>query len=218
MKSKSPIIPAILSTSPDVFAQRLDFARQTSSSAHFDVLDGQFCPGKALPIEQWPDLNIGYSEAHLMVKKPEEYLEALAQRKVTRAIVHVESEFVLTALVAQARQLDILLGFAISPDTDLALLQPIFAVSHYIQVMGVQPGSSGQKMIDTTLSAVRFLRTQPSHRLTISVDGGVTAANGASVFSVGADYLISTQAIFHGTKWLENYQALVALAGVKAVS
>jgi len=216
MKSKQPVIPAVLSSSPEVFAQRLEFARTAANAVHFDVLDGQFCPGKALPIEHWPAVEIGYSEAHLMVEKPADYLEALAGRQITRALIHIESEYTLTALRQQARQLDILLGFVVSPDTDLALLQPALAVSTYVQVMGVHPGSSGQRLLDTTLTAVRYLRTQPSQKLVITVDGGVTLPNAPSVFQAGANYIITTQALFQGAKWSDNYQALLQAASVRA--
>jgi ribulose-phosphate 3-epimerase len=216
MKSKSPIIPAVLTTSPDVFGQRLTFAREQANAAHFDVTDGQFSPGEALAIELWPPIELAYSEAHLMVKKPEEYLEALAERKITRAIIHVEADYTLASLHRRAKELDILLGFAICPDTDLAKLQPVFAISNYIQVMGVHPGFSGQGMIDTTLPAIRFLRTQHQSRLIITVDGGVTLANAAQVFQAGADYVISTNAIFHGSNWVDSYQALAQTADARS--
>lgn len=216
MKSKLPVIPAVLTTSPDVFGQRLDFARGAANAAHFDVTDGHFSPGETLAIDAWPELQLAYSEAHLMVQKPEEYLEELAKHKVTRAIIHVEADYTLTSLHRLAKELDILLGFAICPDTDLAKLQPVFAVCNYIQIMGVHPGFSGQGMIDTTLPAIRFLRTQHQTRLTITVDGGVALANAAQVFQAGADYIVSTNAIFHGTAWADNYQALVQTADARS--
>lgn len=209
MKSPQPIIPAVLTTSQEVFKQHIEFAADNSQSIHIDVIDDRFCPGKTLEIASWPELNLEYSEAHLMVQKPLDYLAGLSG-KVTRAIVHIESEFDPIELADQARRLDVLLGWAVNPDTDLDKLRQLYAITNYIQLMGVPPGKTGQGFIDTVLSAISYLARNPSKRLIVSVDGGVNLENISQIKSAGADYIISSAAIFErGNTWKENYQQLL---------
>ncbi len=214
MKSKTPIIPAALVTNEQAMLERLEFARKNSDSIHIDVIDGQFCDGATLPVEQWPELNIGYAEAHLMVKEPLNYLEKIRAKGVTRALVHVESDFNVEKLVNEARRVDVLLGFAINPDTDLEKLRPLYNVSSYFQIMGVHPGRIGQVMLDTTPLAIAYVRrTSSNHRLTITVDGGVTVEHIAALKKAGADHFVSSAAIYEGEKsWQENYDELMRAA------
>ena len=211
MRSRSVLIPSIFSDNPSVFKERLTFAETVVHAAQFDVLDGAFCRGDDnLAIEAWPKFNLEYSEVHLMVKNPLEYLERIAERKITRAIVHVESEFDLEELRAKARELDLLLGFSINPDTDLAKLRQYFEVSNYIQLMGVNPGHTGQKMLDTTVSAVSYLKRIPNQRLYIVVDGGVTIDNARALVDAGASFLVATTALFGSGDPKDNYDKILA--------
>jgi len=217
MRSKSPIIPAALVTNIDSFKKHLEFARKTSDSIHIDVIDGQFCSGSALSVESWPTLEIGYSEAHLMVKEPIKYLEPVKNKGATRAIIHVEADFRLETLLEKAREIDLLIGFAINPETDLEKLRPLYSVTSYFQVMGVHPGRIGQEMLETTELAVAYIRrTSPNRRLSISVDGGVTTENAGKLAKSGVDFFVSSAAIYEGEKsWEENYTKLMEAVGDK---
>ncbi len=215
MKSKTPIIPAALVTSEQAMLERLEFAQKNSDSIHIDVIDGQFCDGATLSVEQWPDLPIGYAEAHLMVKEPIGYLEKVKAKGVMRALVQVESDFKIDELVAEARRVDLLLGFVINPDTDLEKLRPLYGVSSYFQIMGVHPGRIGQVMLDTTPMAIAYIRrTSHNHRLIVTVDGGVTVEQIPELKRAGADYFVTSAAIYEGEKsWQENYDELMKATG-----
>lgn len=207
--SPSPIIPSILVTNRAEFDARLEFAHQGARSAHIDVIDGEFCSGETLAIEEWPELDLDYAEAHLMVVTPLPYLEKVASKNVTRAIVHAESTFDLEQLTKTARELDLLLGFAVNPDTDLAKLRNLLDTNAYIQVMGVHPGASNQSLIDQTPTAINYLKKSTAKRLIISVDGGVSSGNAQNLTLAGANYLVASHALFHDSNWAENYQQLL---------
>jgi ribulose-phosphate 3-epimerase len=211
MRSSSPIIPAALVTSVDSFTKHLEFAKKTSDSLHIDVIDGKFCSGSALAVADWPRIELGYCEAHLMVENPINYLQQVKDKGATRALVHVESTFNPDELVAKARELDLLLGFAINPETDLEKLRPFYGLTSYFQIMGVHPGRIGQELLDTTALAIAYVRrTSPNRRLVVSVDGGVTKENIPELKKAGADFFVSSAAIYEGEKsWEENYTELM---------
>ncbi len=210
MKARLPVIPGDLTTTQTEFVKRLNFARDEADAIHIDVADGQFVAAQTFPIEEWPPLSIGYAEAHLMVRNPIPLLEKLKKIGVTRSIVHIESFFDPEELVNHAREIDMLLGFAINPDTDLDHLRSFFELSNYIQVMGIQPGATGQTMLGQTPATVSYLRRVPHRRLTITVDGGVHPQTIENLFRVGANYVVASSAIYDEGDWKGNYQKLVS--------
>lgn len=209
MKSKSPVIPAILTSDPEEFAEQVKLAKELANAVHLDVIDGRFCQGRALKIEEWPDFKVNYSEVHLMVEKPLDYLDKLADKKITRAILHVESDMALEDIAKKARELDILLGFAVNPDTDLVDLRKPMAISQYIQTMGVEPGAHGRKLSSLVKTAISYLHHVPPQQIIISVDGGVTKDNIHELKKLGASYFVSNSAIFGEGDHHQNYQALL---------
>jgi len=209
MKSKNFVIPACLVTTREEFIKHVEFAKSVGNSLHVDVIDANFVDGRALPVESWPTLDIGYAEAHLMVRQPLPYLSQLKTKGVTRAIIHVESEFDLEELVTEARVNDILLGFAVNPETDLTTLRRFFAVSSYIQVMGIHPGKTGQPQLPNTALAVSYLGKLP-YRLNITVDGGVNLDNIGELRRSGASNVVATTAIYETGDWKENFDKLTA--------
>ncbi len=210
--SAEPIIPAVLAGTIEEFNKKLEFARKIGS-AHFDVMDGEFVDGSCIPIDKWPDkIDVNYSEAHLMVKDPLDYLDKLAAKGIRRAIVHIEDQVDLEKLKNMAKAVDILLGFAVNPDTDLYKLKPYVETNTYIQLMGVHPGLANQEMLDYTPSSVNYLRKSTIRRVIISIDGGVTEDNILQLKKNGADYFVSTHAIFSTPDWQDNYDKLLAAA------
>jgi ribulose-phosphate 3-epimerase len=211
MRSKNFVIPACLVTTKSEFTKHIEFARKVGNSLHVDIVDPNFVEGNSLPIEDWPLIDIEYCEAHLMVSDPLQYLSKAKAKGVTRGIIHVESAFDLDELVTEARVNDILLGFAVSPETDLTTLRRFFSVSPYIQVMGIHPGRTGQTQLPNTSLAVSYLNKLP-YRLTITVDGGVNLENISELKQAGADFVVATTAIYEEGDWKENYSALLKKA------
>lgn len=212
LHSRSPIIPAVLSHTVQEFMDKLEFAR-TVGSVHLDVIDQDLVQGAALSIEDWPkQINVEYAEAHLMVRRPLEYLEKLAERGVGRAIVHVEADFNAEELLQKARELDILIGYAVKPDTDLLTIKPLLSTNAYIQLMGVQPGMANQQLIESTPLAVTYIHKSTSRQIFISVDGGIRLSNIPDLKRAGANYFASSNAIFGTPNWQENYDQLVQAA------
>src|SRR3990167_1235246 len=208
MRSKNFVIPACLVINRDEFTKHVEFARKVGNSLHVDIVESNFVEGNSLPVEDWPIIDIEYCEAHLMVSNPLPYLSKTKAKGVTRAIVHVESTFDLDELVTEARVNDILLGFAVSPETDLTTLRRFFSVSPYVQIMGIHPGKTGQEQLPNTALAVSYLNKQP-YRLTITVDGGVNLENISELKHAGADFVVATTAIYEKGDWKENYEELL---------
>ncbi|MBI4948242.1 hypothetical protein HY844_01630 [Candidatus Berkelbacteria bacterium] len=205
--SPSFVIPAILTDNKTQFVERLNFA-ETIGAVHIDVINNDFCSGSSLPIDDWPNINVSYSEAHLMVKEPIGYLEKLATKGVRRAIVHVESDFDLIELRNTARMHDILLGYAIKPETDLFTCKQFLEPNSYILIMGVNPGASAQEQLPQTNSAVSYVKQSTMSRITVSVDGGVNTQTIKLNRNALADFVVASSAIFNQLNPTEAFNRL----------
>lgn len=208
MRSKSPIIPTILSYTLSDFQDKVNFASQVGNAVHLDFVNNSYS-NPTLAVNKWPKLELEYTEAHLMGEKPENHFQSLKEKGVVRAIVQIETINNLSELVQLARSLDLLLGFAVNLDTDLSQLRPYLDVSNYFQVMGVPLGRGGQRMDRSAVLAVSYLRKTFPRSLTISFDGGISEENIASLQKAGVDYFLCGSAIFSGRDWQNNYQKLM---------
>lgn len=213
MRSKNPIIPSVLAYTLVEFMEKLELARQVGNAVHLDLVEASAGVLASLPIAQWPTIDLAYVEAHIMAKDPLKPLDKLRQLGVTRAVIPIEAEVSFDELFERARELDLLLGFSVDIDTDLALLKRFYPTSSHIQIMGVPPGRGGQRQDPQAVLALRYLRRLHQRRLTLVVDGGVNQDNIKHLSDCGGDYFICGTSIFQGGNWQDNFSHLMHQLG-----
>jgi ribulose-phosphate 3-epimerase len=215
----SRIIPAILvHTEPE-------FRRQVSLAALFrppvvqaDVLDNTLYPKKSF---SFPDqlaamhLSIPF-EAHLMIDYPEKKVASWIKAGAERVIIHCEAKGNLGLAIETIRHNGRLAGMAIDPRTDLAQTAEFAPFVDYFLVMGVIPGSQGQKFLPETVERVRSLK-RAFPRVKIGVDGGVTDFRHIvrELASAGADDLTVGSAIWQAPDPAKAYADLVKDATIQ---
>ena len=103
---------------------------------------------------------------------------------------------------------------AINPATPICILDSILDDIDGVLVMTVNPGFSGQKMVESTLKKIRSLRQYldtAGHRdVEIEVDGNVSFENAKRMCSAGANIFVagSSSVFAAGASLLENTQRL----------
>jgi ribulose-phosphate 3-epimerase len=147
-------------------------------------------------------------EAHLMVERPELFLEAFAKSGATLIEVQVEATTSLYRTVQTIKELGAKAGVAINPATPVEDLREILPYVDLINVMTVEPGFGGQKFITTSPEKIRRLRVLSSE-VEIEVDGGIDARSAPLVVAAGATVLVAGSSVF-------GYKQGVA-AGIKAI-
>lgn len=171
-----------------------------ADSIQVDVMDGHFVPNLALGPQVCAAVSAHTRlpvEAHLMVERPAQFLEAFAQAGATYLIGHIEVLADPTAFATQARRLGTRPGFAINPETPPERLTPFLNLAELIVVMGVRPGAGGQAFIPDVLETLQRLRAERSAALPqLQLDGGVNRATVASIVDAGADAVIGGSFIF----------------------
>lgn len=193
---------------------------------HIDVMDGHFVPNitvgplvvEALrPVKEETGALL---DVHLMIEKPENYLEAFARAGADTLTVHVETCPHLHRTVQQIKELGCKAGVTLNPATPLAALEEILPEADLVLVMSVNPGFGGQSYIPSSESKIRRLRNMldgMKSKAFLQVDGGVKPENAKQIADAGADVLVAGSAVFGGKKSVaENIADFRAALGAQA--
>jgi ribulose-phosphate 3-epimerase len=169
---------------------------------HFDVGDGHFVE----PITMGPivlqaiapmihDAG-GVIDCHLMVDNPERHFEQIKRAGGDSVTFHVEVVDEPWRTIKRARDLDLGVGVAFNPETEVQTAVEAALGADLALCMSIHPGYSGQEFMPDSLWRIRRLRKELPSSLFVQVDGGITAENVADVRKVGADLVVAGSAIF----------------------
>lgn len=169
---------------------------------HVDVMDGNFVPNISFGIPVISSVQ-HYArkplDVHLMIEKPERYLEDFKRAGAKILTVHYEACIHLHRTIHAIHDLGIKAGVAINPHTPVQVLEDILSEVDLVLVMSVNPGFGGQKFIENTfrkLRALKQMRERTGTDFLIEVDGGVSSHNALALLKAGADVLVAGNSIF----------------------
>ncbi len=210
--SRIEIVPSILSADVGRLAEQVKEAEEAGADRiQVDVMDGHFVPNLTfgpLVVEAVRRATSLPIEAHLMIERPELFIEAFAKAGATLIEVQVESTTSLYRTVHAIKELGAKAGVAINPATPLEDLREILPYIDLVNVMTVEPGFGGQKFIARSPEKISRLRAMDP-RLEIEVDGGIDAKTAPLAVSAGATVLVAGNSVF-------GYRLGVA-SGMKAI-
>ena len=185
---------------------------------HLDVMDGVFVPNISfgLPVIESLRSKCGLIfDVHLMITKPERYVERFANAGADIITFHFEACDDPAALIKKIKELGKKASVSISPKTPAEAVLPFLPELDMVLVMTVEPGFGGQSLIPETLEKVSTLRRYASERginLDIEVDGGINADNVGLLTSAGANVIVAGSAIFKSKKPRAVIQKMKAAA------
>ena len=206
------VVPSILSADLGRLAEQVKEAEAAGADRiQVDVMDGHFVPnltfgpGVVAAVRAATSLAI---EAHLMIERPELFLEAFASAGASLIEVQVEATTSLYRTVQTVHELGCRAGVAINPATPVEDLREILPYVELVNVMTVEPGFGGQKFIAGSPEKIRRLRAL-SDSVEIEVDGGIDARTAPLVVSAGATVLVAGNSVY-------GFKGGIA-AGIKAI-
>jgi ribulose-phosphate 3-epimerase len=181
---------------------------------HIDIMDGTFVPNISfgpMVTKFITSASTKYNDVHLMIEKPENYVEAFRDAGANNITVHIEACTHLHRNIQQIRKLGVEVGVAVNPHTSVHLLEDILADVDLICLMSVNPGFGGQAFIDNTLQKIKTLKqiiTSKGYSTKIEIDGGVTLQNAKSIIEAGADVLVAGNTVFASSNPIETIAQL----------
>jgi ribulose-phosphate 3-epimerase len=190
------LIPAILAGNLQEFKRLVRIAEELTDHVQIDLMDGDFVPTKSISAEELKNASTSLrSEAHLMVRRPEDYISALKEFGVQKVVFHYEAVEDRGKLVDSLKELGFAVGVAVNPETPVTVLDNLADEVDSVLFLSVNPGSYGHEFLPEVLNKVRQLRAaKPEAK--IGVDGGVKPENIEQVLESGADFVYVGSAIF----------------------
>ncbi len=197
------IAPSILASDFANLQSEIEMLNESEADwIHFDVMDGVFVPNISFGIPVLEAVRRHTSkplDVHLMIEKPERYVEAFFQAGANVITVHYEASTHLHRTIQHIKDLGCKAGVALNPHTPVRLLEDILDDLDLVLIMSVNPGFGGQKFIPRSMQRIRELRSMidsgPSEVL-IEVDGGVFNGNAAALVEAGVNVLVAGSAVF----------------------
>ena len=198
------IAPSILASNFAKLGEDVRAVEQGGADViHVDVMDGHFVPNISIGIPVVASLHKATRlplDVHLMIERPEDYIEQFVRAGASRVLIHQEATSHLDRALSMIRDLGAQAGAAINPATPVATLTDVFDKVDTVLVMSVNPGFGGQKFIPGAVEKIRQLnqwRARYNGAFRIEVDGGVDAENTAELAKAGANTFVAGTSIFH---------------------
>ena len=206
MENKKRIIPAIIAKTQDEMNENLSKVIDFVDIIQLDVMDNKFVPNTSL----YFDFNLPKSsclfEAHLMIEKPERWIEK-NWKKVDTILIHYESCNNPAKIISQVKNNDKKVGFVLNPETSIENISSFLDDIDQVLIMTVNPGFYGSPFLPEMLEKISELREmKPS--IDIEVDGGITDKTIGLVDKAGANMFVSGSYIVKSQNVKESIEIL----------
>ena len=194
------ILPSLLAADFGRLADDIVRAEASGADAlHIDVMDAHFVPNLsfgpdvvALSRKVAPDF---YRHVHLMMTRPDLYLEPFANAGAQTIQIHVEADCDLHVELGRIRAMGLKNALVLNPETPVERLVPYLDEVDEVLVMTVHPGYGGQTFISACLPKLTFLRARRP-ALDLMVDGGVNAETAVRAAQAGANQFVAGSYLF----------------------
>ena len=200
---KHKIAPSILAADFGNLQRDCEMVNESQADwFHIDIMDGHFVPNISygMPVVEAIKKHAKKPlDVHLMIEKPERYIEKFAQIGADIITVHYESTIHLDRTLTQIKNTGCKAGVVLNLTTPVSVLEDILPKCYMVLLMSINPGFGGQKFEEITYDKVKKLRTMANEKglkTHIEIDGGVTNNNAKKLLDAGANILVAGSYIF----------------------
>ena len=197
---KTHILPSLLAADFGRLGEEILRAEASGADAlHLDVMDAHFVPNLsfgpdvvALARRAAPAF---YRNVHLMMSRPDLYLEKFAKAGAETIQIHVEADCDIHGELRRIRSMGLRNAIAFNPETPVERVVPYLDEVDELLAMTVHPGYGGQAFIEDCLPKIAAIRAmRPA--LDIMVDGGINAETAVRAAKAGANMFVAGSYLF----------------------
>jgi len=197
---KMHILPSLLAADFGRLGEEILRAEASGAEAlHLDIMDAHFVPNLsfgpdvvALAKKTAPDF---YRNVHLMMSRPDLYLEKFAKAGAQTIQIHVEADCDLHVELKRIRGMGLRNALVFNPETPFERMIPYLGEVDEVLAMTVHPGYGGQSFIAECLPKIAALR-KAAPNLDIMVDGGINAETAVLAAKAGANMFVAGSYLF----------------------
>ncbi len=184
---------------------------------HLDVMDGEFVPNISFGCPVIDSIK-KHSEGllldvHLMINKPDRYLEDFAKYADYLGI-HYEAGSDVGETLQKIRSLGCKSCLTIKPKTKADEIFEYLDKCDMVLVMSVEPGFGGQAFMPSALEKLTVLKNEIKRRnlkVLLEVDGGVNFETGKQCVDAGADVLVVGSFLFKNKPLSDTAQKFISM-------
>jgi ribulose-phosphate 3-epimerase len=214
-RGRTRIAPSILAADFACLGEELArIERAGADWIHVDVMDGHFVPNITLGplvVEAVKRATRLPLDVHLMIEKPERYIDDFVRAGAATLGVQVEACPHLHRSIGQIHEAGARACVVLNPATPASAVEVVLDDVEQVLVMTVNPGFGGQKFIESMLPKIALLRRWIDERgleVALEVDGGIAVETIGRAASAGADVFVAGTAVFDAQDYGEAIAAL----------
>lgn len=200
------IAPSILAANFKNLEEEIKLIEEFGDIVHLDIMDGHFVPNISFGfpiVKTVRELTKLPLDAHLMIEKPENYIDRFIEFGVNMISVHIENNYHINRIINNIKNKGVLAGVAINPGTSIFSLDSILKDIDFLLIMTVNPGFSGQKFIESSIEKIKKIvniKNEMGLSFQIEVDGGLNYEIALKLKEIGVDIVVFGDYFFKNKK------------------